>query len=142
MVYVPAGEFLMGSTDDDPDLRTAETPQHAVYLDAFWIDRTEVTNAQYHKCIEAEACAPRGTCDASRFDDPSQPAVCVSWDEAQAYSRSALHTPMGPDSGEYRVLRGGSFANGKKLLRCASRQRLIPDEGAFDGGLRVVVPGP
>ncbi|HSR29833.1 MAG TPA: formylglycine-generating enzyme family protein, partial [Anaerolineae bacterium] len=47
MVYVPAGEFLMGSTDADRKAATDEKPQHTVYLDAFWIDRTEVTNAQY-----------------------------------------------------------------------------------------------
>lgn len=47
MVYVPAGTFLMGSTSDDPDANADEFPQHEVYLDAFWIDRTEVTNAMY-----------------------------------------------------------------------------------------------
>ncbi|HUN24645.1 MAG TPA: protein kinase, partial [Anaerolineales bacterium] len=43
MVYVPAGEFEMGSNDGDAD----EQPVHTVYLDAFWIDQTEVTNAQF-----------------------------------------------------------------------------------------------
>jgi serine/threonine protein kinase len=60
MVYVPAGEFLMGSTDDDlegivEDCRNYctrsdfdhEQPQHTVYLDAFWIDSTEVINAMF-----------------------------------------------------------------------------------------------
>ena len=56
MVYIPAGEFLMGSTDDDPDAGDDQKPQHTVYLDAFWIDKTEVTNAQYRKCVEAGAC--------------------------------------------------------------------------------------
>jgi formylglycine-generating enzyme required for sulfatase activity len=56
MVFVPAGEFLMGSTDDDPDTRDDEKPQHAVFLDAFRTDKTEVTHAQYVKCVEAGAC--------------------------------------------------------------------------------------
>ena len=43
MVYVPKGEFDMGSVTGDGD----EQPVHAVELDGFWIDRTEVTNAQY-----------------------------------------------------------------------------------------------
>ncbi|HUW10891.1 MAG TPA: protein kinase, partial [Anaerolineae bacterium] len=43
MVYVPAGEFEMGSTEGGGD----ERPVHTVALDAFWIDRTEVTNAQF-----------------------------------------------------------------------------------------------
>ena len=47
MVYVQAGEFLMGSAEDAPNAYIDEKPQHAVALDAFWIDRYEVTNAQY-----------------------------------------------------------------------------------------------
>ena len=47
LVYVPAGEFLMGSSDSD------EKPQHRVYLNGFWIDRTEVTNDMYRKCVQA-----------------------------------------------------------------------------------------
>ena len=86
MVYVPAGEFLMGSLDDDPDADDDERPQHTVYLDAFWIDRTEVTNAQYRHCVES------GTCQAPRYwedDDlnvPDQPVMEVSWHDAQAYA--------------------------------------------------------
>ena len=45
--YVPAGEFLMGSTDQSLGADYDEKPQHSVYLDAFWIDQTEVTNAMY-----------------------------------------------------------------------------------------------
>lgn len=40
MVYVPAGEFLMGSADSDSQAGSDEKPQHKVILDAFWIDRT------------------------------------------------------------------------------------------------------
>jgi formylglycine-generating enzyme required for sulfatase activity len=46
MMLVPAGEFLMGSPDADPKAAADERPQHTIYLDAFWIDRTEVTNAR------------------------------------------------------------------------------------------------
>ena len=87
MVYVPAGEFLMGSTDEDPDaVDDDERPQHTVYLDAFWIDRTEVTNAQYRQCVE------RGPCREPRYPDdetsnaPDQPVQWVSWHDAQAYA--------------------------------------------------------
>ncbi len=44
MVYIPAGEFLMGSADD-PRASLNEKPQHTVPLEAYWIDRTEVTVA-------------------------------------------------------------------------------------------------
>ena len=43
MVYVPAGEFTMGSEDGESN----ERPVHAVYLDAYWMDKYEVTNEQY-----------------------------------------------------------------------------------------------
>ena len=71
MVYVRAGEFPMGSTHAQLDeafalcsqfqtcLREAfesEQPAHTVAVDGFWIDRTEVTNAQYRRCVEAGAC--------------------------------------------------------------------------------------
>ena len=86
MVYVPAGEFLMGSSDADDQARDEEKPQHTVYLDAFWIDRTEVTNAQYRKCVEAGACREPGCWDNENYNAPDQPVVCVSWDDAQAYA--------------------------------------------------------
>ena len=47
MVYVPGGTFPMGSTEDDPEATLDELPQHMVTLDGFWIDQTEVTNAQF-----------------------------------------------------------------------------------------------
>lgn len=82
LVYVPSGEFIMG---DDHGM-TDEQPAHPVYLDAFWLDQTEVTNEAYRQCVEA------GTCDApavtSYFDDPAyanHPVVHVSWRDAVAY---------------------------------------------------------
>jgi len=47
MVYVPGGTFPMGSTEEDPAATLDELPQHMVTLDGFWIDQTEVTNAQF-----------------------------------------------------------------------------------------------
>ncbi|HSG46131.1 MAG TPA: SUMF1/EgtB/PvdO family nonheme iron enzyme [Anaerolineales bacterium] len=52
MVYIPAGEFEMGSEDGAEDA----SPVHKVYLDAYWIDQTEVTNAMYVKCVEDGVC--------------------------------------------------------------------------------------
>ena len=45
MVYVPAGEFLMGSKDGQGSPN--ESPQHSVYLDGYWIYKTPVTVTQY-----------------------------------------------------------------------------------------------
>jgi sulfatase modifying factor 1 len=51
MVWIPGGEFSMGS--DLPDAYRAEQPAHQVKVDGFWIDETEVTNAQFKKFAEA-----------------------------------------------------------------------------------------
>ena len=50
MVWIPPGEFLMGS--DDQRQRN-EHPIHLVKLDGFWMDETEVTNAQFRQFVEA-----------------------------------------------------------------------------------------
>lgn len=47
MVYVPSGTFTMGVQPDTSDADPDESPQHAVKLSSFWLDQTEVTNAQY-----------------------------------------------------------------------------------------------
>ena len=69
-----------------------EKPVHTVYLDAFWIDQTEVTNAMYAKCVDAGACDPPSSTNSntrdsyygnSEFDD--YPVIYVSWNDASAY---------------------------------------------------------
>jgi formylglycine-generating enzyme required for sulfatase activity/predicted Ser/Thr protein kinase len=104
MVYVPAGEFIMGSTDAEVDSAVPlcnygdcqrswfeiEQPRHPVYLDAFYIDKTEVTNAQYQKCVEAGACDMPS--DTTYYDDTNyaqHPVVYVRWNDADAYCRWA-----------------------------------------------------
>jgi formylglycine-generating enzyme required for sulfatase activity len=51
MVWIPPGEFIMGS--NGPDALRAEGPAHRVRLDGFWIDATDVTNAQFRAFVEA-----------------------------------------------------------------------------------------
>jgi serine/threonine-protein kinase len=92
-VYVPAGEFLMGS-DPAKDNQESydELPQHTVYLDAFWIDQTDVTTAQYAGCVTSGQCTkPYDASSATRssYYGDSQyadyPVIYVSWNQAQAY---------------------------------------------------------
>lgn len=88
LVLAPAGEFLMGCNPQyDQYCEANETPQHKIYLDAFSIDRYEVTNAEYGRCADAGVCA-KPTSYAG-FDGPDQPAVGVSWDNADKYCRWA-----------------------------------------------------
>ncbi len=86
MVYVPSGKFVMGSSDDDQMADDDEKSQHTVYLDAFWIYKNPVTNAQYRKCVEAGVCdLPH---DTTYYDDPAyanHPVVYVDWRRARAY---------------------------------------------------------
>jgi formylglycine-generating enzyme required for sulfatase activity len=107
MVLVPAGEFTMGSPRTDPKSGDDEEPQHSVYLDAFWIDRTEVTTAQFVEFLNAlgehrGVCGGRD-CAETRIEDKyshilrrngryvverdfgDHPITEVSWHGAQAY---------------------------------------------------------
>jgi len=84
-VFVPAGSFMMGSEDGSSD----EQPVHEVTLDAFWIDRTEVTNAQFAGCVAAGACRPPGNTSSYTRDQyygndafADYPVIYVSWNDA------------------------------------------------------------
>jgi formylglycine-generating enzyme required for sulfatase activity len=84
-VYVPAGEFLMGS--DDKDDRKSN-PSHAIYLGAYWIDQTEVSRGMYNVCVNAHGCAPIRKQRDPYIDDPAYsnyPVVYIKWEYAQAY---------------------------------------------------------
>lgn len=96
LVYVPAGEFIMGSTRRDASADYSDWPEHKVDLDAYWIDRTEVTNAQYRKCVAASACPPpveiKSYTRANYYGNAEYngyPVIHVSWSFAQAYCQWA-----------------------------------------------------
>jgi formylglycine-generating enzyme required for sulfatase activity len=97
-VLVPAGQFLMGCSVDLSDVTCDgdARPIHAVYLDAFYIDRLEVTNAQYAACVAAGGCLPPLSVESatrpdyytkSRYAD--FPVIHVNWNRANAYCRWA-----------------------------------------------------
>lgn len=86
MVWVPGGEFWMGAADGDEDKFPDATPRHRVYVDGFWMDRTEVTNSEFTKFVEAT----RYKTIAEREIDPNDyPGV----DPAKLVPFSAVFTP-------------------------------------------------
>lgn len=110
MVLIHAGEFLMGTQESEIEGLVTELaqynlapriqghwfgdeiPQHRVYLDAYYIDKYEVTNAQYRKFIEATDHREPSAWNDARFNQPNQPVVGVSWDDALAYAKWAGKT--------------------------------------------------
>lgn len=88
VVVIRAGAFTMGSDAGEPD----EAPAHQVTLPVYWIDRTEVTIANYRKCVDGQGCTaptPGTACNWGRDDRESHPVNCVKWEQADAYCRWA-----------------------------------------------------
>lgn len=109
MVLIPAGEFWMGSTEAEAkntreickryfiikysgacpwDWLKGETPKHRVYLDAYFIDKFEVTSAHYKECVNVGKCSKPVA--MNWYNDSSKanhPVVYVNWHQAGAYCK-------------------------------------------------------
>ena len=96
---IPAGEFQMGS--NDPEAAGDEQPVHTVYIDAFFMDETEVTNLEYQKFVLANPRWGKGRIDRGFHSGnylkhwngdeyprtkSNHPVVYVSWYAAMAYA--------------------------------------------------------
>ena len=91
MVLIPAGDFTMGSNRGEAD----EQPVHIVSLDAFYIDKYEVTNKLYKECADAGKCEPPKQIyffaespnkiyyGVSQYDN--YPVIFVDWNMAKSY---------------------------------------------------------
>jgi formylglycine-generating enzyme required for sulfatase activity len=214
MILFPEGPFTMGSDNGDSD----EKPVHEVYLNDFYIDRYEVTNALYKDCVTASACdEPQNTGNYDNSQYADHPVVYVDWNMAKAYcewrgaqlpteaqwekaargkdgrtypwgediacnkanyldcvgdtqpfgsyengqspygisdmagnvwewvadwysvrydENSPAENPLGPDSGQYRVLRGGAWNQDSYLLRTSARLGSAPTDVYLSFGFR------
>ena len=106
LVKVPAGPFLMGSSDADTQASSDEKPQQNVTLDTYWIGKTEVTNVQFRPFVAGDGYTNReywtetgwawqqenkltqpAYWNEAQWNGDTQPVVGVSWFEAVAYCR-------------------------------------------------------
>ena len=233
-VFIPAGPFLMGSTDDDSDAQDREKPQHTVELSAYQIGKYPITNREYQAFIRESEHSPPRNWDGDQYPEGvgDHPVVYVSWDDAAAYCEwlseksgrayglpteaqwekaargqdgriypwgdawdvakcntsaggagaatpvgqyspagdspygcadmignvwewcadwfaedtyknrdvvAGIKDPQGPEQGQSRVLRGGSFDDDRGYARCAARRGDFPDPLYVVVGFRVVV---
>ncbi|HEV7859671.1 MAG TPA: SUMF1/EgtB/PvdO family nonheme iron enzyme [Pyrinomonadaceae bacterium] len=92
IVLIPAGEFIMGADDHDEN----ERPAHRVTLPDYYMDKYEVTNAQYKKFCDATGrplpINPYWTQKSLGTNDylnafPDSPVIGISWEDATAYAR-------------------------------------------------------
>jgi serine/threonine protein kinase len=117
MVYIPGGEFTLG-TDETGDV--GSTPAHEVSVDAFYIDKYEVTNEAYDACVYAVECRrPLKTGSATRntyFNNDvfaKYPVIYVDWKMAVAYC-------------EWRGARLPTEAEWEKAARGMEDERIYP----------------
>jgi formylglycine-generating enzyme required for sulfatase activity len=137
LVYVSAGEFTMGSFSNPP-----------VDLKAFWIDRTEVTNAMYAKCVAENKCASPDTSLYNNSKYTNHPVVWVSWNDALVYC-SWAHRRLPTEAEWEKAARGteafrypwgneapnSSLLNYNQIIRGTTEVGTYPDGASIYGAL-------
>jgi len=141
LVLIPEGEFQMGSADK-------ASPQHTVYLDAYQIDKTEVSNVQYAMCVADGKCTePANNYSVMRsnyYDDSEYadyPVIYASWEQAARYCAWAdRHLPTeaqwekaarGTDG---RIYPWGNTFDGTLLNYCDASCQNSWKDGRFEDG--------
>ncbi len=105
MITVPAGEFWMGASDDDPDATAAHRPRHRVTISRpFAVGRSEISRGEFRAFVDATGYRLAPGClrladdrddwpdqggswtDPGYAQDDTHPVVCVSWFDSLAYA--------------------------------------------------------
>jgi serine/threonine-protein kinase len=123
----------MGSKD------VINQPVHTVYLDAFWIDQTDVTNAMYAKCVSAGICKPSEGFATDLMED-KKPEL-VDWSQANTYCKWAGRS-LPTEAQWEKAARGtdgrtypwGNQAPNKSLLNYNHEMETTTDVGSYPSG--------
>lgn len=84
LVKIPAGEFLMGSSDEDKDAENGEKPQHTLYLPDYYIAKYPVTVDEYRTFVQESGYKTNN--EGSLKGTGNHPVVYVTWKDALAYA--------------------------------------------------------
>jgi sulfatase modifying factor 1 len=111
IAVIPAGSFLMGSTEGFDN----EMPAHRVWLDSFAMARFPITNEEFKVFMDETHATPPPFCSDPIFSHPSQPVVGVSWFDASAYcawlsARTGKNFRLPTEAERERAARGGREA--------------------------------
>ncbi len=149
MILIPAGEFVMGLSEDESG--SARNPAQKMFVESFYIDKYEVTNVLYKKCIRAGICRqpsliidnPRTFFEDGKhwFRDASMgqyPVVGLSWDQAYQYCRWAGKRL--PTAAEWEKAARGSYGRTYPWGNQWDAAKANWDEGGRIDGYRKIAP--
>jgi formylglycine-generating enzyme required for sulfatase activity len=152
-VYVPAGEFLMGSDPKiDPKSQKEEQPQHKVNLDAYWIGKYPVTNRQYQLFIKENKQAPPIIWEDNNYSQgkAEHPVVYVNWNNAQAFctwlSEKTKHKINLPTEAQWEKAARGTdgriypWGNQSPNSTLANYSKLIGDTSVVESYVKGISP--